>query len=114
MIKLKFFILLFVGFILYPTFLVAQLKLIQFEQLDSLQKVERRTVVIFINTDWCNYCQAMKNTTLKNKKIVDQLNTNFYFISFNAEEKRSIYFNGKTSSSSITFIGNSLPGCALA
>ena len=76
--------------------LFAQLKTIQFEQLDSLQKTEKRTVVVFIHTDWCKYCQAMKNTTFKNDSILNTLNTQFYFIDLNAEEKRNINFNNHT------------------
>jgi thioredoxin-related protein len=68
----------------------AQLKTYQFEQLDSLQKKEARPVAIFIHTDWCKYCAAMKNTTLKNKAVISILNEHFYFIEFNAEEKRNI------------------------
>ncbi len=87
--------LLFVGRLLCPIFSFAQLQSFQFEQIDSLQKIEKKSVVIFIHTDWCKYCVAMKNTTLKDKKIIEQLNDSFYFISFNAEEKRSILFNRK-------------------
>lgn len=76
--------------------LYAQLKIYQFEQLESLQKIEKRTVVIFIHTEWCKYCQAMKNTTLKNDSIVYTLNKQFYFIDLNAEEKSNINFNGHT------------------
>ncbi|NJS16529.1 MAG: DUF255 domain-containing protein, partial [Nostocaceae cyanobacterium CSU_2_110] len=71
----------------------AQIKTIQFEQLDSLQNVEKRTVVVFIHTDWCKYCQAMKNTTFKNDSIINTLNNQFYFIDLNAEEERNINFN---------------------
>jgi thioredoxin-related protein len=93
--KIKLLILLFVGGLLCPTFSFAQLQSFQFEQIDSLQNLEKKTVVIFIHTDWCKYCEAMKNTTLKDKKIIERLNKSFYFISFNAEEKRSILFNRK-------------------
>lgn len=88
-------VILFVGYLLCPTFSFAQLEIVQFEQIDSLQKLEKKTVVIFIHTDWCKYCQTMKSTTLKDKRIIEQLNKNFYFISFNAEEKGSIVFHGK-------------------
>ena len=38
----------------------------------------------------------MENTTFKNKEIIKQLNQNFYFISFNAEDKKDIKFNKNT------------------
>lgn len=71
----------------------AQLNTYQFEQIDSLQKIEKRKVVVFIHTEWCKYCQTMQNTTFKNDSIIKILNDKFYFIDCNAEEKRNIVFN---------------------
>jgi thioredoxin-related protein len=74
-----------------PSF--AQIKTFPFEQIDSLQKKEKRNILVFIHTDWCRYCQAMKNTTFKKDNIIDILNKFFYFIHFNAEDKRNIPYN---------------------
>lgn len=71
----------------------AQLKVVQFEQLESLQKVEKRNVIIFIHADWCKYCQVMKAKTFKNQEVINRINKQFYFIDLNAEEKRKIKFN---------------------
>jgi thioredoxin-related protein len=73
----------------------AQLKTYSFEQIDSLQRNQNRKIIVFIHTDWCKYCQAMKNTTFKNKEVIKTLNENFYFITLNAEEKRTISFNSR-------------------
>ena len=73
----------------------AQLKTYTFEEAEKLSKDNPKPFVVFIHTDWCKFCQAMKNTTFKDKIIVEQLNNNFYFISFNAEEKRSVHFNNQ-------------------
>ena len=75
---------------------IAQLSTYQFEQLDSLHKVEKRNTVVFIHTDWCKYCQAMQNTTFKNDSIIKLLNESFYFIDLNAEKHRNISFQGQT------------------
>lgn len=74
----------------------SQIKNHQFEELENLQKSQNRNVIIFIKTNWCNYCKAMENTTFRNRKIAESINQNFYFINFNAEEKRDINFAGKT------------------
>lgn len=74
----------------------AQLNLVSFEQIDSLQNIQKRKVIVFIHTDWCQFCHAMKSTTFKNENIIKELNNNFYFIDFNAEEKRTILFNKAT------------------
>ena len=74
----------------------AQLNLVSFEQIDSLQKVEARNIIVFIHTNWCQYCQVMKNKTFKNNEIINTINDKFYFIEFNAEEKRIITYNNQT------------------
>jgi thioredoxin-related protein len=73
----------------------AQPTSVQFEQVDSLQAVVQRPVVVYMHTTWCKFCALMKNTTFKDKDVVKRLNTNFYFISFDAEEKRDIAFLGQ-------------------
>lgn len=73
-----------------------QLKSRTFEAIDSLQQLQKRKIVVFIHTDWCQFCHRMKNTTFKNQEIIDKLNSDFYFIDLNAEEKRDIKFNNKT------------------
>ena len=67
-----------------------------FEEIEALQQIQNRKTIIFIHTDWCQYCQRMKSTTFKNNEIMESLNSNFYFIDFNAEEKRDIIFNTQT------------------
>jgi len=37
----------------------------------------------------------MKSTTFKNQEIIQKLNSDFYFIDLNAEEKRDILFNNQ-------------------
>ncbi len=71
----------------------AQLNLVQFEQIDSLQKSEKRNLIVFIHTDWCKYCQVMHNKTFKNEAVIERIKEKFYFIDFNAEDKREIVFN---------------------
>lgn len=74
--------------------LLGQLKTYAFEELDSLQGVQKRPVVVFIHTDWCRYCQMMKHTTFQNDSVIKLLNEKFYFVSFNAEERRDVTLNG--------------------
>ena len=74
----------------------AQLHSVSFEEIDSLQRIEKKKTIVFIQTDWCSFCHAMKNTTFKNEEIIKELNTAFYFVNFNAEEKRTVVFNKTT------------------
>ena len=92
----KLCLIFFILGILFPLTVSSQIVFQSFEQLNGLQKTQNRFVVVFIHTDWCKYCQAMKNTTLKDKEIAALLNQNFWFVDFNAEEKIDITFNGNT------------------
>ncbi|TDE46559.1 DUF255 domain-containing protein [Flavobacterium rhamnosiphilum] len=74
----------------------AQLHSVSLEQIDSLQSIEKRKTIVFIQTDWCQFCHAMKSTTFKNEEIIKELNNTFYFVDFNAEEKRTVVFNETT------------------
>ncbi|OXA94772.1 thioredoxin family protein [Flavobacterium hercynium] len=74
----------------------SQLKARTFEKVDSLQRIQKKKTIVFIYTDWCQFCHRMKNTTFKDQEIINKLNSDFYFIDFNAEEKRAITFNKQT------------------
>ncbi len=67
-------------------------KSIRFEQLEGLQKAEAKNTLIFIHTDWCSVCQGMKSRTFADKHVQDYIDSNFYFISLNGEEKKDIVF----------------------
>lgn len=74
----------------------AQLKIHTFEEAEKLSKENPKPYVVFIHTSWCNYCKMMENSTFKNSEIIGILNTDFYFISFDAESKEDIRFNNHT------------------
>ena len=67
-----------------------------FEQLDSLQAIEKRPVLIFIHTSWCRYCQAMKHTTFQNQDVMNWLDSAFYRVSLDAETLSDITVREKT------------------
>jgi thioredoxin-related protein len=74
----------------------AQLKTYSFEEAEKLSKENPKPFVIFIHTSWCKYCKMMGNSTFKNPEIIKILNTDFYFISLDAENKTAIHFNNHT------------------
>jgi thioredoxin-related protein len=82
-----------VVFLVLTTTAYSQLKSRSFEVVDSLQQLQKRKVIVFIHADWCSFCQTMKQTTFKNKGIIESLNSDFYFVDFNGEDKRDIAFN---------------------
>jgi len=79
-----------------PEITISQINSYSFEQLDSLEKENSKHIIVFIHTDWCKYCERMQNTTFKNDSIIKLLNSKFYFVDFDVEEKRIVKFNGHT------------------
>lgn len=71
----------------------AQLKIHTFEEAEKLCKENPKPFVVFIQTSWCQYCKMMENSTFKNSEVINLLNTDFYFISLDAESKTAIHFN---------------------
>lgn len=80
-------------FILIASQNFAQLRTHSFEQAEQLSIENPKQFVIFIHTSWCKYCRIMENSTFKNEEVIHQLNKNYYFISFDAEDKNDITFN---------------------
>lgn len=83
-------------FILIANQNFAQLKMHTFEEAERLSIENPKPLVIFIHTSWCKYCKIMQNSTFKNEEVIEQLNENFYFISFDAEARNDITFNNHT------------------
>ncbi|MEW7280042.1 thioredoxin family protein [Aquimarina sp. 2201CG1-2-11] len=75
---------------------VSQLQMSSFETLEEKMKTIAKPIVVFIHTDWCVYCKNMKNTTFNDPEVIEKLNNDFYFISFNAESLESIDFLNHT------------------
>ncbi len=74
----------------------AQLKTYSMEEVESLNTKSPKPILVFIHTDWCKYCKLMENTTLKEQKVIEELNNLFYFVSLNAENKEKITYNQHT------------------
>lgn len=67
-----------------------------FSQLDSLQKVDSRKVLVFVYADWCRYCLFMEDKTFKDNRVIDKLNEEYYFVTLNTEYKEDITYNNHT------------------
>ena len=73
-----------------------QPKKVTFQQLDSLQTLSARPIVVFLHTDWCKFCRLMHAKTFANQQVIELLNQKFYFIDFNAEQQEKVVFNNQT------------------
>lgn len=67
-----------------------------FDELEELQKKEKRKVLVFIHTSWCKFCLQMENVTFKDPEVITLLNDQFYFVSFDGESKEDVFYQGRT------------------
>lgn len=74
----------------------AQPKLTNWENLEQLLAEEPRPVVVFLHTDWCNYCALMDKKVFRDERVIEILNNKYYYISFNAEQREDVVFGSKT------------------
>jgi thioredoxin-related protein len=72
------------------------LQIFTFPEVEKLQQLNPKPVLVFIYTDWCKICHGMKKKTFKNEGIISVLNDHFYFVNLNAEDKNNITFLEKT------------------
>jgi len=72
-----------------------RLSIHQLSEIDSLQKMDKRLVLVFVYTDWCKYCHLMEHTSFKDNEVINLLNQQFWFVELNAEEQKEITFNGR-------------------
>jgi thioredoxin-related protein len=85
-----------------------------FSQLDSLQKLKQKNIVVFIHTDWCSVCKSMQNSTFNNSLIKNQLDSTFYFIALHAEQEETIIYKGKSFNYSPTSLKSGIHELAYA
>ena len=76
--------------------LSAQIRIVKFEEIKTLQEKSPKPLVVLIMTSWCKYCHAMKNTMTRDPKVATVLNEKFYTVFLDAEDKKDIFFAGRT------------------
>ena len=74
----------------------AQLNRWTFNELDSLQHVEERDVMVFLKADWCRYCKVMENSIFQDEAVSRELNNKFWLVTFDGESDLPVSFMGKT------------------
>jgi uncharacterized protein YyaL (SSP411 family) len=66
------------------------------EQAFDLAGKQPRKILIDVYTDWCTWCKVMDQNTYSNQVIADYVNSKYYAVKFNAEQKEDVVLNGST------------------
>lgn len=74
----------------------ANLEWMSIDELDQLDMAGKKGVLVDVYTDWCGYCKIMDKHTFTDPEVVAYLKENYHLIKFNAEQKESVQFEGRT------------------
>lgn len=73
----------------------AQAQEVTFSNLEAKMEEKSKPIVVFLHTNWCNYCALMEKKTLSNTAVQEALEDKTYFISFDAETHEKIRFKNR-------------------
>lgn len=71
------------------------LKIYDFESAAQAMETDDPLMAVFLYTDWCRYCKAMKQTTFNDSLVIQQLNTNYFYIPFDAAYNKRVVLKGE-------------------
>jgi len=74
----------------------AKINWMSIEKADEMRRAQPRKILIDVYTEWCGWCKKMDKTTFEDPKVVEFINTHFYAVKLDAEQKEPITLGGKT------------------
>ncbi len=51
---------------------------------------ESKSIFLYFHAEWCTYCTKLKQTTFKNKKILEYLENNFISIQVDSDKEKAL------------------------
>lgn len=69
---------------------------ITFEEAIEKNKTNPKRILIDMYTDWCGWCKKMDKETFTHPQVVKYVNTHYYAVKFNAEQKEDVVFKDQT------------------
>lgn len=82
--------------------LSAQVNWMNFQELDSALKEEKRPVLVFLEAEWCVYCEKMKRESFTDSQIQALLKSKFYAVSLDIEDQMAYRFKGQVYENSVS------------
>src|SRR5436190_11818616 len=75
---------------------IGPVKWLTFEQAIELNKKDKKQIFIDVYTTWCGPCKMMDKYTFADSAVAIILNTHFYPVKLNAEQREDIKFDNNT------------------
>lgn len=79
---------------LSPWYGHAQPRVVKITEVDSLMEQQAKPILVLLSTAWCTYCQMQQHQLQKNPDFAEHGDL-FYFITFDAESKADVSFQGQ-------------------
>lgn len=72
----------------------AKVNWVTLEQAQAAAKTDGKPIIMDMWTPWCGWCKRMDAATFGDQQTADYINAHFHAVSFNAEGKDPVTFNG--------------------
>ena len=69
---------------------------LSWEEAMSLSQKEKKKILFAVYTEWCGWCKRMDQATFDQPDIANYINTHFYAVKFDAEQREELVYKGKT------------------
>ena len=79
-----------------PVIYAQEIKWMSWEEAMEANKKSPKKIFVDVYTDWCGWCKVMDKNTFSDSTVVAYMNTNFYNVKLNAEQKKDIVWNNTT------------------
>ena len=77
------------------TFQAQEVNWISLDEALTMQKKFPKPIFVDVYTDWCGPCKQLDKTTFRDPKFVEEINTNYYAVKFNAEGNSVVNYKNK-------------------
>jgi thiol-disulfide isomerase/thioredoxin len=70
-------------------------KIIEFSEIEYYLKCETKPLLVYFYTDWCGICQIQTMQIEKDKELIELLETQVFFVKFNADSTEEFELKGE-------------------
>jgi len=87
-------LLVFSCFVLFSCSLSAQIEWLSWEEAVEKNKQAPKKILVDVYTDWCGWCKKMDKSVFADPVIAAYVQKNFYAVKFDAEQRKTLKYDG--------------------